>query len=137
MDEKKICKQCGNKITGQGSKYCSYECRKLFTKMRYEIFNPVALKGATAGTTGAISELRVAVDLLAKGYHAFRALSPSCPCDLAILKDNQLLKVEVRTTYLSTSGKPYKNRDKRDDSNSIDVYAWVLPDKIIYEPELE
>ena len=72
-----------------------------------------------------------------KGYNVFRALSPSCPCDLAILKDHKLFKVEVRTAHISTSGKIYKVKNKSDIHNNIDVYAWVLPDEIIYEPELE
>lgn len=137
---KRICKFCQKEIPQEAHKsrvFCSYECRSLFTKMKYEQFNPDTFRGKTSATTGAISELRVAVDLLAKGYDVFRALSPNCPCDLAILKGERLLRVEVRTTFISTAGKLYKAKNKRDDMNSIDVYAWVLPDKIIYEPALE
>ena len=138
MNEKKVCKQCGKQITGhRGAKYCSYECRALFAKMRYKQFNPDTLKGKTSATTGAISELRVAIDLLANGYDVFRALSPNCPCDLAILKGNKLLRVEVRTSFISVTGKIFKTKNQRDGKNNIDIFAWVLPDKIIYEPELE
>ena len=91
--------------------------------------------GKSIVTAGAISELRVAIDLLSKGYNVFRSLSPACPCDFVILKDKQLLRVEVRTTHISSTGKPYKAISKHDDP--IDIYAWVLPNEIIYEPFLD
>jgi serine/threonine protein kinase len=53
----------------------------------------------SSGAAGAISKLLIAADLLKRGYAVFRALSPSCPCDLAILHNGQLLAVEGRTGY--------------------------------------
>jgi hypothetical protein len=84
---------------------------------------------------GAANELRVAADLILKGYDVFRALSPQCVCDLAILKDKRLLRVEVRT------GQPSKRRTKpfwpkRKQVNNADIWAVVLPDQIYYEPPL-
>ncbi len=86
-------------------------------------------------TRGAIAELRVAAELLGAGYHVFRALSPACAYDLVILTQDRALTVEVRTTsYAATGdiirqyGKPLKDR--------ADIYAWVLPDWVFYEPEL-
>lgn len=131
----RLCVRCGKVIYGLRWKYCSEECYQATNHAKYSTLNP--FKGKTYATTGAISELRVAVDLLAKGYDVFRALSPNCPCDLAILKDGKLLRIEVRTAHISTSGKLYKTKNKRDDPNNIDHYAWVLPDKVIYEPDLE
>lgn len=81
--------------------------------------------------------MRVAVDLLSRGYNVFRALSPSCPCDLAVLKNGKLVRVEVRTTWESAKSGIYKRIGRKDDPDSIDLYAWVLPDRIVYEPELE
>ena len=133
----KVCIICGTKILKNGQKYCSYECAKLANRRRFKEVNPDTLRGKTSATTGAISELRVAIDLLAKGYDVFRALSPNCPCDLAILKDHKLLRIEVRTTHISTSGKMYRTISQTDDKGNIDIYARVLPDKIIYEPELD
>lgn len=132
---KKICIKCGKEIKGSRWKYCSFDCYRETQHDKYVGNNP--FKGKSSATTGAISELRAAVDLLVKGYDVFRAVSPSCPCDLAVLKDNKLLRIEVRTIYKSTSGKLYKNPQKRDDIENIDIYAWVLPDEIIYEPELQ
>ena len=134
--EKRYCVYCGKELPNEKWKYCSPECKAAYVKEEYRKANPAILRGGTSATTGAISELRVAIDLLVKGYNVFRSLSPSCPCDLAILKDGQLLKVEVRTSFISTSGKIYRTINKRDESKNIDIYAWVLPTKIVYEPEL-
>lgn len=133
----KVCITCGNKLGKSKQKYCSYECEQASVKTKFEVSNPTLFRGDTPVTTGAISELRVAVDLLARGYNVFRALSPASPCDLAILKDNKLLRVEVRTCHISITDKLYRSKGKRDDPNNIDIYAWVLHDRIIYEPELE
>lgn len=132
----KRCQTCGKEIGKSRYKFCSAECLKESSRKGYQKLNPTTFRGTTSATTGAISELRAAVDLLSKGFNVFRALSPSCPCDLAVLKDGQLLKIEVRTAYVSTSGKLYRNINKRDNSDNIDAYAWVLPDKVVYEPEL-
>lgn len=136
MEEKRICAQCGKELPSNKRKYCSYECEAAYLKEKYKKLNN-PFKGKSSATTGAISELRVAVDLMVKGYDVFRALSPSCPCDLAILKDSKLLRIEVRTVGISVSGKPYKHTDRHDNPDEIDHYAWVLPDKIMYEPSLE
>lgn len=72
-----------------------------------------------------------------KGYNVFRSMSPACPCDIAILKDGALSRVEVTTGKKLPSGKimypPHKE-------HTYDVLAVVLYDHgapaIIYEPEL-
>jgi len=95
--------------------------------------------GLTSGTTGAIGELLVAADLLQKGYHVFRAQSPSCPCDLAILKDNRLLRVEVRTGHRSrATGKVYPPVKDNLSNGKYDLYVQVVhgPLEITYFPPL-
>lgn len=90
-------KQC---VTNQVSQVlCSDECR---TK-RYGRYSSGT--NISPGTVGAVSELMVAADLMIKGYSVFRALSPSCFCDLIAIKDSEYRKVEVRTGYLSGTGK--------------------------------
>ena len=130
----KVCKQCGKELPSTRWVYCSEECHHLFNSVQYKKLNP--RYGRTSATTGAIAELRVSIDLLQKGYDVFRALSPSCSCDLAILKDAKILRIEVRTCFIGVTGKIYKVKSQRDSPEKADVYAWVLPDKIIYEPEL-
>lgn len=88
----------------------------------------------SSGTRGTIGELLVAADLLGKGFAVFRALSPSCACDLAILKDSKLVRVEVTTASLLQNGKPAYSKH---DPAKYDVLALVFHNgKIIYEPEL-
>jgi Holliday junction resolvase-like predicted endonuclease len=98
----------------------------------------IAMRGTSCGTSGAISELRAATDLMSKGYHVFRSLSPSCPCDLVILTDHHFLKVEVRSARENLkSGRIYKNKNhKKDNPHMIDMYAFVAQNKIVYEPPL-
>jgi hypothetical protein len=87
----------------------------------------------SSGTTGAIHEYLVTVDLLKKGYHVFRATSPSCECDLAILKDKVLSRVEVTTGNRTTTGKLYYPRHP---SHLYDILAIVVNSEgIIYVPE--
>lgn len=129
-----VCINCGKALSKGQRKYCSPKCSGIYWKGKYLKMNP--LKGKSSATTGTISELRVAIDLLTKEYDVFYALSPNSPCDLAVLKKGKLLRIEVRTALISASGKLYKTKSNRDDAENIDHYAWVLPDKIIYDPEL-
>lgn len=46
----------------------------------------------------------------------------------------KIFRVEVRTAHKSSSGKIYRTVKSRD---NVDLYVWVLPDEIIYEPLLE
>ena len=134
MSRQDFCKQCGESLPSSRWSYCSGECRSKYSQQQYRLTHP--LMGKTSATTGTISELRAAANLLSKGYDVFRSLSPNCPCDLAILKDGKLLRIEVRTSYKSASGKLHRTISKRGDPNNIDHYAWVLSDEIIYEPAL-
>jgi hypothetical protein len=92
--------------------------------------------GLPSGTTGAISELLVSSDLLRRGYAVFRALSPSCSCDLAILKGGRLFRVEVRTAYRHQ--KTRRLFYPKVDPEKSDIAALVVGGtEIIYIPELE
>jgi hypothetical protein len=59
------------------------------------------------GTVGAIGELTVASDLLDRGMHVFRALSPSCPFDLIATSVQGTASVEVRCAVKAPKGKYY------------------------------
>jgi PD-(D/E)XK endonuclease len=86
------------------------------------------------GTVGAVNELRVCIDLLARGFEVFRSVSPASSCDLAVLKDGRLLRVEVRTAHVNADGVPQFSKKDGDEN---DHYAAVVRGKIIYIPELE
>jgi hypothetical protein len=112
-------------------KYCDPSCRAAYWKKQYAGQNTIW--NLPSGTVGAINELRVSVDLLVKGYAVFRALSPSCPCDLVLLVDHRVFRVEVTTAHRSSNGRPTfpaKNPAR------YDLLAVVFPDSIVYSTEL-
>lgn len=120
-----------NLLMGRPRKFCNTRCEKRFRSIERRELNPPS--NLPNATTGAISELKVSIDLLSKGYNVFRALSPSCPCDLAILMDGELLKVEVTTGRYTVGGKAtYAAHDE----TKFDILAVVLPDSIMYYPSL-
>lgn len=80
---------------------------------------------------GALNELRVSIDLMAKGYKLFRALNPNSPFDLVAYKEDKLYRIEVRTGVFKKDGTlGYRKKDR----DKTDIYAWVMPNTIIYEP---
>src|SRR3990167_7042344 len=85
-----------------------------------------------SGTVGAYQELREAADLLSKGYDVFRAVSPSCTCDLIALNSSVAIKVEVRTGHINAKGEPHCPQY----SFRADCFAIALRDKIVYKPNL-
>ena len=127
--ELRSCVKCGveykPKIGYQ--KYCSRKC----SATKYNGKFP----GLATATVGAIGELEVCADLLKKGFSVFRAVSASCSCDLAVLKDHQLIRVEVTTGYRN----PAKDRMyyPKKDTSKFDVLAVSLPDGIYYSPSLD
>lgn len=91
--------------------------------------------GLSTGTVGALSELRVAIDLMKRGFHVFRALSPACPADLVIYSNGAAPQtVQVRTGYGRSTGdgavRIYASRE-----GTHDIMALALTDRIVYEPE--
>jgi len=127
------CLRCGGEIPEDRLRhhafYCSPRCAYLARRAEYVKANPKPV--FNTATVGAIAELRVCLDLMNKGYEVFRAVSPASSCDLAILKDRNLLRVEVRTGRKSPTGKIYKSYlGKR---VKADILATVLPYEIIYD----
>jgi len=128
----KVCKQCGIPFEGVCNQlYHSQGCARLARYGR----TPRLYPELSTGKIGAISELRVCADLLAKGYDIFRAVSPSCPCDLVAFKQGTLKRIEVRTATKTQDGElnfPLAEKDR----GRFDHLAAVLKDEIIYVPEL-
>jgi hypothetical protein len=63
----------------------------------------------------------------------FRALSPNCPCDLVLLIDGRVFRVEVTTGHRASNGKmmvPKKDRTR------YDILAVLFPDSIVYSTDL-
>jgi hypothetical protein len=136
------CLICGNPRRPLKSvRYCSGYCRREAQRRKF-------LKRATtlpSGTIGAAHELLVSADLLAKGYDVYRAVSGSCPCDLAIVKDGKLLRVEVTTGYeqIDKTIKPPSAKLRTKDR--WDILAIVvrmdntkaIGDRIVYFPQID
>jgi len=114
---------------GIGHKFCSRKCSRGYWAVLYGID-----KLLPCGTVGAIAELVVATDLLKKGYDVFRALSPHCSCDLAILKNRKLYRIEVRNGYRLKNGKTCCT-NKHINADILALYIRV-ENLIIYTPEL-
>ena len=85
-------------------------------------------------TVGAANELLVAGDLMRRGVHVFRALSPSCICDLVAIHGGKVFRVEVTTGLISCSGTLSWNRR---DHSRFDVLALVVAGtEIRYVPDV-
>ena len=124
----KDCKRCGAPVLfkRRNAIYCGPACRRL-AKPAVSTY-----PGVSAVTAGAISELRVACDLMRRGYPVFRALSPACLCDLIAWTSVGAVRIEVR----SSGGIGACIRKQPKDVGRQDAFAFVDADKIVYEPEL-
>jgi hypothetical protein len=127
----KTCRRCGKVFT-------TYRANKIFcSKFCYVSSNSPRLltsaKQPTSGS-GAARELLVCADLIIRGIVAFRALSPDSPCDLVILKDGKLLRVEVTSAKRKNDGAyTYSPHDP----DRYDILALVFGDKtILYVPDI-
>lgn len=99
---KRVCRGCSKEFeTMEPLKvYCEIECRR-----SYNIYEPVKDYGEVPrGTVGAIAELAVSIDLMAKGYSVFRPLSPNCFCDLIAIKGDEIKMIEVRSGNKDSHG---------------------------------
>jgi hypothetical protein len=120
------CEMCSGAFTSvmNHAKYCSRECKN---KRALQWTGRYVYGGASipTGTVGAISELAVAADLMRKGYAVFRALSPSCWCDLIAHKDGVMFKVEVRTAYkyINPKGEPRVQYPRGLNGSGVDWYG--------------
>ena len=135
----RICVGCGNRLSEARpltALFCSAKCRRENEKRKWRKANPHRSLCSPA-SAGAASELAVCSDLLAKGYHVFRAVSPSCCCDIAIVVGAKMLRVEVKTACRSAI-KP-ENLTFPKPKNEFDLLALVvLGDRHIeYRPPLD
>jgi len=89
-----------------------------------------------ASTIGAIGELMVASDLMKRGYHVFRAMSPSAPCDLLVMREGLSARVEVRCVSRTRLG-DLPNAVKSTERHRHDILARVERDGTIHYTGLE
>lgn len=92
---------------------------------------------------GTRHELVVCVDLMAKGYEMYKAMSPGASCDLIAVKGGKIIRVEVATAtgYLRDGRIAHSHLydAKRNKTNRYDLLAIVFRDSmnITYQPALE
>lgn len=128
-----VCITCGETLKqnpARTRKYCSGKCR---SEAYFGKPPPFSLH---TGDKGALSEMLACADLLKRGFHVFRAISPSAPCDLIAMKGTRLIRVEVTTVRRATTGVHYNH--KRHKSEKYDVLAFVIlgEDIVEYEPSI-
>lgn len=133
------CLECrrpvGELAYAKSRKYCSVECRSLHYKKIMQKQNRTTGYGLPTGTVGAIGEMVVCADLLRKGYEVFRAVAGSASCDLAVLKNGKLVRVEVTTGHRTIGGGVgHPNKSKSKAAGKHDILAVAIGDKVIYDP---
>lgn len=95
---------------------------------------PPVQSRVTAANRGAMTELMVCVDLMARGIPVFRAVAPNCPCDLIAQVAGRLLRVEVKTS--PTQFRDVISRMERGLTTGVDLVAYVLSTgEAVYHPE--
>jgi len=111
----------------KNSQTCTRRCKE---KYKYETTSAIAKDRVyiSPATRGAISEYKVSSFLMVNGYDVFRSMSPSSFCDLVVIKDNVVKKIDVKTGYVSVSGKVTYIKNKLRNGGFPDLYAVV--DKI-------
>lgn len=135
---KKTCPVCGEKFktTANGNQvYCSQTCRGKQEITPYPHIKVVGFEISDkipSGSKGAISELLVAADLLAKEYHIFRSMSPHCFCDLIAIKGNLLKKIEVRRGFLTANNSISFARAKYDSEDTVYGIHIYESNSVIY-----
>lgn len=131
----KNCLHCGVEFKAKKARqvYCSSEHRSFSIQDRQTALNEHRTWDIPPGTVGAIHELVASIDLMKNGYHVFRALSPSCQCDLLLLIGEKVLRVEVTTGTLHTNGTLYFPAKQK---HRFDILAVVCGNKVTYFPSL-
>lgn len=130
----RTCPECGDSFVSRhgNRKYCTKRC----ASTRYVQY-PEATYGESIsrGNAGAVSELLACADLLRKGFHVFRSVSPSCPCDIVVITPTGvLLRIEVKTARINKrTGAIYTQKAPVE---NYDVLCHVFPDSITYDPPI-
>lgn len=127
-----VCPECGKTFSQirKNTKFCCRTCKCSFYRKQYAVKRQFI--NIPPGSVGAIQELRVCADLLAKEFEVFRAVSPSCSCDVLALKKGKYYDIEVRTAYDTKHGRHRVSRRFM----RANILAMAFPDRIKYDPEL-
>lgn len=136
LGKQRRCKSCKTEFipNTHSQVYCEPSCRVSSTREKLLYFDTLSRKlGISGGSVGAINELRVSCDLMMRGFYVFRNLSPNGPCDLLILKNDEIKMVEVKTGYENGNNVTCPKAPR----NTFDILAVATPSQIVYYPPLE
>lgn len=130
------CLNCGRELIQHDGrrKYCNAKCRERLKSRKYHDANP-KLPHPSSGRTGTLSECKVLVDLLSRGYDVFRSVCSSSSCDLMVTRNGKMFRVEVTTGHYVAKDKRLITYPRHNPAN-YDIMAIVLPDKITYLPDM-
>lgn len=104
------------------AKYCSPRCAAAIQRLRWRKLNPGGLRARSRSHLGAAAELAVAAELLRDGFDVFRSVSPAAVCDLLVLRDGKLWRVEVTSGNRNPSG-ALTHPTKTDGFDALAVYV--------------
>jgi hypothetical protein len=124
-------------LAAEKERHAKIEVSKQLPKICPKNMRNDLLVSLSTGTKGAINEMAVCVDLMKRGFHVYRAISPSCPCDLVIWFGPTVLRVEVKGAYYNRLGSLQNINIKDTQRATCEIVAAVTPDGIIhYNPLL-
>ena len=87
----------------------------------------------TSANVGANYELKVALDLLEKGFLVFRSLVPNTPFDLVAYANEKMYRIEVRAVGGLKKLRAGTTSHHKKQGDEVDAYAWVMGNIIEYE----
>lgn len=127
-----VCPRCNSsfRTNNPHQVFCSGKCRKAH-HLDWES-NGFDL---SPGTTGAIGELTVALDLMKKGYEVHRAMSPCSSSDLIAIKDDRIYRFEVRSArkHKLTGKLMFSKRNVRAENIAVSILSEGT---IEYQPSI-
>lgn len=133
----RTCTQCtGEVLEYRGeSQFCSAVCEGRYAYSRREDKNVAS--SLSRSDIGAVSEMLVSADLLRRGYHVFRAISPNGPVDLIAMKDGKPWRIEVKTgtIYRGTERRSWPKPRYPEQTDHVAV-VFLAKNEITYIPEL-
>ena len=125
-DERK-CRFCQKEIIeSRRWRFCSRRCQRAFVKKQYRDMNPLRSVLLASNVKGAISELKVCANLLEMGCEVFRSVAMTCSCDLVVLSNMKLYRIEVTTGGSTMDGSVTRVAK---DSDKYDILAIVHRNK--------
>ena len=104
------CPRCGDWFNARAphQKFCSVSCKGEADVEKLRAKLPASPDDLSPSVRGSVSELVAGAYLMNKGWEVFRAFSPDASCDLIAMKGGVILRVQVKSAVLDSSGEIYR-----------------------------